>query len=385
MNTNDNCLLCVGKNLPANRDAVTCVRCSDWYHKACFKKKYNGESAVPGSDFVCVSCSASDGHTSNEKTNNKRRNETSEEETPNKRSRSNSRGRTAKNKNEDIMQFLSEFRAELIKNMEESASRIQQSVNDKIDAFRAELSEVKKENADIVKSIEFVSEKYEEISNTVEQIAKDGTSTKTQVDRMDTVMSASSARLDRIEAALNQQTQMAQKNNLVITGLAKTDNPADSFWKLVSHIKADIGKEEVANVELLKKHNSTEENRGSATRKGAFVSDTLLVRFKSNEAKGKIIKAKKELGATFVDQIQGLVAPSTNNTPGTKPRVIFFRDHLTDYSMKLFEAAKAKQMELKYRFLWTKNGQILLRQSEHTPVHRINSMSDLNKLTQLKS
>lgn len=387
---NEPCVICTGKALPSNREVAECIHCGSSIHKECFKKKYNGNSAVPGPDFVCINClnSGKGATTSNGKNDKRPRNDAgeSDDEKSNKRARSNSRGRPPKGKNDDILKFLGEFRAEMMQSMNDNTDRIQKTVSEQMAAFRVELTEVKRENAEIVKSVEFMSEKYDEMQKGVEQCNQAVDDAKLDIGCLKTLSSESSARLDKLEAELNLQAQAAVRNNLVITGLSKTEKPADTFWQLVSSMKAKTVQSDVASVELLKKFEAKDQQATSkATANGTFSSDTILVRFNSNEAKADLIKAKKELGVAFADQVQGLVARSTTHHPGAKPRVLFFRDHLTEFSMKLFEAAKNKQAQLGYRFLWTKNGQILMRQADRGNVHRIRSIGDLDKLPPTRS
>lgn len=385
------CLLCIGKPLPSNLASAVCVRCNEAVHKECFRKKYNGESAVPGLEFVCVSCTSEVDDEPGEETHSstakkapqKRARKETEDETASKRPRSNSRGRPPKN--DDIMKFLSDFRSELMQNMDENTTSIQQSVNAQFTALRTEIAAVKEQNADIEKSIEFMSGKYDEIQKVVDLNVKDNEATKQEIVRMNKVASASTVRLEKLEATVNRQEQAALRNNLVITGLSKTEKPMDTFWQLVSLMRVGLEKSEVASVDLLKKHESGRGNKGSATAKEAFVSDTILVRFNTNEAKGKLIKAKKDVGVAFADQVKILTAPSSTANRAAKPRVIFFRDHMTDYTMKLLEFAKNKQTEMKYKFLWSKNGQILMRATERSPVRRITTMSDLDNLPSIST
>lgn len=383
----DKCNLCKGKKQPDNLETSTCTHCNESYHKECFRKKYNGKSALPGIEFVCTKCAteqngANVGVTVGNGTipqHTKRNNTSMDDEPVYKRPRSNSRGRPAKGNESDIMNFLREFREEMKKDLEDNTQRIQKIVNDQLECLRTELTDVKKENTEIVRSINFLSDKYDEIANKVDNNTRKDEANKLELDSLSATAKQTDARLDKIEAGLNQQAQDSQKNNLVITGLTKSQNPLDTFWKLAELIKADVSKNEVISVELLKKYQPTTQQQNQAA-KERFVADTILVRFKSNEAKGRFIQAKATLGVAFASQVKEVVAPSSNGKNGSRPRAIYFRDHMTEFSMELFDKAKSKQTALKYRFLWTKNGRILMRQSENSKVHRISTIADLDKL-----
>lgn len=380
------CSLCVANVLPANRNKSTCVKCAVAFHQECFKRTYNGTSAVPGPDFICTNCAMAGGSKPIVNENKRLRTDTPESADP-KRSRSSSRGRPTTV--ETFRRLFSDFRTELKGDMAESEERIKKTVDAQFSAMREELVAMKAEHTTFRESVTFINAKYEEMKQTQETNTKDLRDVQAKVDRLNKWSTDSAGVVAKLEAGLNKQAQSDLKNNLVITGLSKTAQPADTFWKLVELMRADIVREDVESVVLLKRHDAAGEqnNRHQAhnqqapgqqeSRQQTFVSDTILVRFRSNEAKGKLIRAKQALGIVFAEQVKGLVARSRDPQ---RPRVIFFRDHLTDDTMKLYELARASKERAQYKFLWTKNGQILMRKAEGSPVVRVNTAVDLEKL-----
>lgn len=198
------------------------------------------------------------------------------------------------------------------------------------------------------------------------------------IGRVNSTMESAMQKIEKIEVDLNRQLQDAQANNLVISGLAKVEDPTSSFWKLVELVNAEITRDDVNVVHLLKAKREKTKN-GSDPR---FISDTIFVKFRSNQAKGRLINAKTRMGATFDTQLKEITVRDVPE-PGKKPRVIMFRDHLTERSMQLFDKAKERQVKLQYKFVWTKNGQILMRPFERGPVFRIRSHADLDRLPKI--
>lgn len=356
------CTLCKGNCGWENNKVVQCKECVAIVHVECFSMKY-GEKPVEGG-FLCGSCDI----------------EGKQADTSLKRGRSTSRGRPpgkARKVSEDstIIQFLTDFKQELKSDLSSNFSEFQSTVNNQFAVFRNELAAVKQSHTEILESISFMSNKYDEIIPKVNQAVTTSNNAKEAIESVQNQVASSTERLEKIEANVNRQAQAALRNHLVITGLVKSANATDSFWKLVAATNAKVNRADVSGVDLLKKKFEAKDNAGS--KKGAFIADTILVRFNSNGAKGEFIKAKKTMGAAFSNQVKDCAAFETRTK---KPRTIFYRDHLTDYSMVLFEQAKLKKEELKYKFVWTKDGQILMRKNESEPVHYINSAADLAKL-----
>lgn len=383
------CSLCVANVLPVNRNKSTCAKCAVAFHQECFKRTYNGTSAVPGPDFICTNCAMA-GNPKPNANEHKRVRTGTPEAADAKRSRSSSRGRPTTE--ETFRRLFSDFRTELKGDMAASEERIKGTVDAQFTAMREELVAMQVEHTTFRESVTFINAKYEEMKQSQEANTKDLRTVQANVDRLSKWSTESAGVIAKLEAGLNKQAQSDLANNLVITGLAKTAQPVDTFWKMVELMRADIMREEVGSVVLLKRHDavgdqnndmqtphqqSTGQQAARQQASQAFVSDTILVRFRNNEAKGKLIKAKQALGIVFAEQVKGLVARARDPQ---RPRVIFFRDHLTNETMKLYELARASKERANYKFLWTKNGQIYMRKAEGNPVVRVNTAVDLEKL-----
>ena len=59
---------------------------------------------------------------------------------------------------------------------------------------------------------------------------------------------------------------------------------------------------------------------------------------------------------------------------------IFVNEHLTPTKKYWFSIAKQKKLELKYKYLWTRNGKILIRKDDDTEVIIIDSEEVINNL-----
>ena len=58
----------------------------------------------------------------------------------------------------------------------------------------------------------------------------------------------------------------------------------------------------------------------------------------------------------------------------------FINDHMSSENKRLFELARSKKKELNFKFLWTKNGYVHLRENEQTPTHKITCENNLRNL-----
>lgn len=65
---------------------------------------------------------------------------------------------------------------------------------------------------------------------------------------------------------------------------------------------------------------------------------------------------------------------------GGKKSAIFVGEHLTPERRSLYAAARLKSKEIGYKFVWVRNGKILMRKAENMPAVIITNLEYLNKL-----
>lgn len=68
------------------------------------------------------------------------------------------------------------------------------------------------------------------------------------------------------------------------------------------------------------------------------------------------------------------------DVPGS-PRVVYLNEHLIKSDRQLYGKARAALREGKLKFVWKRNGHILIRKTEQGPVHRVQSEDDLCRIT----
>lgn len=59
---------------------------------------------------------------------------------------------------------------------------------------------------------------------------------------------------------------------------------------------------------------------------------------------------------------------------------VFVNEHLTRYGKRLLGAAVERKKELRWRFVWTAGGKVFVRKDENSPVVRIASLEDVEKM-----
>lgn len=241
-------------------------------------------------------------------------------------------------------------------------------IREDLAAVKLENAEIMRQNAGIVKdhehitdAIAFFEAKYEDVKKELATVKNISGQTTKEASETGKVAEAHEFHLHRIEGEVNKFHQQKLINNLVITGFAKVDSPEATFWALIQQLKANVQRNDVSTIQIL--------NAKPTSNRRAFKTFTLLVSFANHNAKVELIKKKREAGVVFTDP------------EGTqRRRQIYIRDHLTKYGIFLFEKAQEFKNEFQFKFLWSRDGRILLCNTPNEKTFEINSLNDLQVL-----
>lgn len=227
---------------------------------------------------------------------------------------------------------------------------------------------VTKEISDVKESQQFLSDLVDGLQQQNQRILKDNELLKRQLEAANQENHKLRNSSHEMEGQINKINQEHLINNIVITNVPKSDNYVNDFWTMTAKMEAKIEKDDVSSIELM--HPSNRNNKNAATPK----SHTLLVKFRNHNAKVELIKKKAKAGAVLTEQF------TANMNNQHRIQAVYFRDHLTNYGLDLFAKCKSIQKQAKYKFCWTKDCQIYLRESEKSKVIRISSLKDIERL-----
>ena len=125
------------------------------------------------------------------------------------------------------------------------------------------------------------------------------------------------------------------------------------------------------NVQLDERHISTS-HRLKQNEEDTRQHPPIIVRFTNRDKRNEIFRKRKML------QTNQFTRESINSKFGNANLKI--TENLTRYRKTLFNTAKLANQHLHYKFLWTSQGQIRLRQYPNSRIITVTSLSDLNKI-----
>ncbi|KAH7979634.1 hypothetical protein HPB49_010223 [Dermacentor silvarum] len=210
-----------------------------------------------------------------------------------------------------------------------------------------ELMSVKETVVSIEKSVQELSSRYDTLLTVVTSQGKAISELAAKVEKVESGSSAEEVRA--LKRELNDLDQYSRRQNLEIPGIKPTEG--ENLLRELNNIARRLNIAEVTERDL----------------------DTMH-RLPSKLDKVPVIIARFALRATkenWLEQRPQLKA----KLPG-----IHFFDKLTPHNKKLLWFAKTKATEQSYKFIWQKNGRILVRKREGKQAIQIKTEADLAKI-----
>lgn len=252
------------------------------------------------------------------------------------------------------------------RNLEQNLSKLQKENNelrDQVAVFNNELSKMKDKMASleddpssIERSIQHFSDEYDDF-----RLIKD--SLKTDIDRMSCQLRTIEANLNNVEKAVEEMCKYSYQYNLKIFGLSKA-NPKETAMqtmnlcvKLFKEIGADVSLQDIDIAHRV-------------TPRDPKKTPPIICKFTRRIAKEDVMSCKgnlREVNFALTDL-------------KTEGRVNIY-DHLTPKAQMLFNQTKKFQMENNFKYCWTKNSTILLRESDDSDVIKVINHDVLQKLS----
>jgi hypothetical protein len=238
-------------------------------------------------------------------------------------------------------------------------------VNKKIDAMKSELrkeieplkTNLKSLNRKVEeegKSREFMSKKYDSILTTISEVKKTSLGLERQAKEMEGKVDKLSDNGYNLELRLDELEQYGRRDCLEITGIpaAVNENPT----KLVKELSEVIG-ENLAESDISIAH------RLPSTRKA---KDRLIVKFNRRVKKQEIYASRKKLKSKRA-KVLSLIAGNPIFQSVMSNTRIHINESLTPYRKRLFGRILEFKQESKFKYLWTVNGKIMLRETDDSP------------------
>lgn len=208
-------------------------------------------------------------------------------------------------------------------------------------------------NLSMQAAIEFMSNKYDDIKKDTEHI-------KTLVQEISGLKKENlklKTEVEDLSVKVNALEQYSRNYNIEIQGvpIMKDENTYDIVASIAQAANCNI----VGNdIEFCHRLQNSDRNPNKPP--------AIIAKFYTRQAKIALLKniKSKKLEAKDIGF-------------ASSPNSLFINEHLTATNKNLFWLARNTRTSLGYKFAWTRDGRVLLRKDENSPVLRINKASDI--------
>lgn len=212
-------------------------------------------------------------------------------------------------------------------------------------------------------------ERYQDLSSKLEKVELRTTVAETRLDKVEQSAVKTNDVIKDLEAEVNQLKQEKLSNNMIIQGIVERGENENDLKLLINKIllmlTGDVSTNDMVFFCRLGTH------RNGSTR-------SILIKFKLEEIKARVLKQKKKISLNCA-MFDGPESSNDQSKWGAATDLIYFGDHMTPASKKMFNEAKKLRTENQVKFVWTTNGTTYVRGDEGQPAQRIYSETDLER------
>ena len=209
------------------------------------------------------------------------------------------------------------------------------------------------------KSLTFLNHQFEDIKRENENMKEvkvfklENERLNVQMKEMKKEISSSSLQLDYIERNL-------KSKNVEIIGvpILKNENVVDVAVKVMKKVDPQLCEEDIESARRLVKKD----------KKNEVTKSSILVRFKNINKKNYVYTNRKNLVKANFSSVD----PNIKN--------VYINENLTPKNKQLFYLANCYRKTNNWKFLWTTNGTVYLREKEGADAVIIRNVSDLDNL-----
>ena len=167
-------------------------------------------------------------------------------------------------------------------------------------------------------------------------------------------------------ASLDATQQYLRRDCLEITGIPviPLDNPNRLVVELSSALDIDLNEQEISTAHRL-----------PATKK---VKERIIVKFVRRDKRNEIYKQRSKLHGKDTSCLPS-VAAELGKSIADRPTKIYINESLTAYRRRLFGKINSFKNTNKWKYLWTTNGTIHVRQTDSSQTFHFDTMEDFEE------
>lgn len=227
-------------------------------------------------------------------------------------------------------------------------------------AIRSEFSPIKSQLNDLQKSVEFITQQYDDLLKTTNSIMDSYKTINSDTTRLSTTVVTLTERINNLE-------QHLRETNLEFHGVPqrKDENTVEVIKKVADIVSFKLDDRELLNC-----------TRVASMNKDSKRPRTIVVKLCSPRRRDEFYSAV----ARYNKAHSNSRLSSSSLGFGGDPSIIYVSEHLSPANKALHYAARIKTKELSYKFVWVRNGRIFVRKDEISKFIHVKNQQTLDSL-----
>lgn len=218
--------------------------------------------------------------------------------------------------------------------------------------MKTQITDINKTNQELEKSMEFLTAAYDD--------------TKIKITSMEEKSAHQESRIKLLERALEEQNRTSINNFVEIRNVpCKPKETEVDLINVVQEILKTVAVDPktIDILDIRRLPSSTEKKTILVALKSVMIKNTVLQAVKNYNARNKLNKLN-----------------TTNIYPGSKPEPVYVDEHLTVKGKRLYYLARQLTKTGQFKFCWTANARVLLREKEGSKIIIITEESQISNL-----
>lgn len=236
--------------------------------------------------------------------------------------------------------------------------------------FKQTIADLKKSVDEVVKFMEFASKQYDDMLKKVAACEVENKKLRTENVVLRKTLESVESSLKSVQKSYNDLEQYGRRECIEIRGIPQppADHPSDESTNDIAKKVGNLIGVKIEDRDISISHRiPIKKSRVSKFKKHRPAA--IIVKFTRRDKKDEFYRARTKLKNVTT---RDLGFPSKNN--------IFISESLTAENRKLFNEALQVKKEQNYKYIWTSNGRIFLRENMDTPIIEISCSTDLHGL-----
>lgn len=233
-----------------------------------------------------------------------------------------------------------------------------------------ELEKLSRKCDEIEQSQNFISDQYDNVIQTLQSTNKAIQNAEKDIKVLHDQISTDEEILSTHEDQIDEIQQYLRRDCIEVTGIPsnRDENPKTIAMELGALIGVQNEERDIWTAHRLPASKN--------------VKDRIIVKFVNRDKRNEFYQKRSQLADKYVKDLPHISNETAGNSSMESSyanRKIHINESLTAYRKKLFGLINSFKKEQHYKFLWTVNGKILLRQDENSRIYGFTKESEFDK------